>query len=92
MTISPALKMARDELIFNKLANEEKARERARQYEIAKEQAEAEAERMIRATDMEATAGVARTFSKVKPKSRKTYGKKNYTNAKGYPRKPRTYG
>ena len=84
--------MASDMLIFNELANEEKARKRARQHEIAEMRAQAEAERMIRATDMETTERAARTFSKVKPKSRKTYGKKNYTNAKGYPRKPRTYG
>jgi len=48
-----------------------------------------EAERAAAAAAVGGTGGAARAR---KPKSRKTYGKKNYTNAKGYPRKPRTYG
>ena len=68
--------------------------------EIEKEQARKEQEARDRAKIIHAEqekAALARSVADIKetptrPKSKKAYGSKHYTNSKGYPRKPQSYG
>ena len=97
MTTSPALKMARDRLIFNKLANEkeeEKAREKAHEaMKFNAEQAERAAGTAQTMTAKESLRWAKATIKqKTRNKPKAGQGRKNYTNAKGYPRKAQSYG
>tara|TARA_R110000824_G_scaffold396728_1_gene598683 strand:- start:71 stop:349 length:279 start_codon:yes stop_codon:yes gene_type:complete len=76
-------------LKVNKEKEEEKAREKA--HEAMKFNAE-QAERAAKGFSAAQTMSNMAKATRVKPKSKKTYGKKNYTNAKGYPRKAQSYG
>ena len=92
MTISPIIHYAIKEQIKESLKDNKKREEKA-----ARERAMAAMEFNADMAERDATlGGVDRArgtrATRVKPKSKKTYGNKNYTNAKGYPRKPQSYG
>mgnify|MGYP003149071562 FL=1 len=91
MTIKPMIHYAiKQSLKVNKEKEEEKAREKA--HEAMKFNA-VQAERAAKAFSAAQTmSNMAKATRVKKPKSKKTYGKKNYTNAKGYPRKAQSYG
>ena len=97
MPINPIIYAAIREQLEKQSGDKNKKREEKAARERAMEAMK------FNAAMAERAAGTAQTMTakefgkmvkatRVKPKSKKTYGKKNYTNAKGYPRKPKTYG
>ena len=69
---------------IRRLAEKEKVKQQEQKKALEKFKANAELKRHAKQIEMQSAS---------KPsKRKKTYGSKNYTNAKGYPRKAQSYG
>ncbi len=70
-------------------------KEQARKEQEARDMAKAiykEQEKAVLATAIAEMRETSTRPKSTQPKSKKAYGSKHYTNSKGYPRKPQSYG